>query len=103
MDHCHASPSTSVSASSPTWFVRRQYFEVPKFYTKTKKLERVNLAARLEELGLDQFFDSESWPDATPLRELCTKIKNLTGEGFANPFVFADLRKYALLLSMYIV
>jgi hypothetical protein len=63
------------------------------FFGKPKRLERVNVAVRMEELGLDQFFDSDSWPDAAPLRELCTKIKNLTGEGFSNPNVFADLRK----------
>ena len=71
----------------------RQMTDMCKFFGKPKRLERVNLAARIEELGLDVFFDSESWPDAAPLRELCTKVKNLTGEGFSNPFVFAELRK----------
>ena len=47
----------------------------------------------MEELGLDQMFNPESWPAAPPLRELCTKVKNLTGEGFSNPFVFAELHK----------
>ena len=35
---------------------------------KPKKLERVNLAARIEELGLHSFFGVESWPDAAPCR-----------------------------------
>ena len=60
---------------------------------KNDKLEKVNVAARVEELGLHNFYDSDSWPNAAPLRELRTKIRNLTGEGFANPFVFADLKK----------
>ena len=60
---------------------------------KPRKLERVNVAARMQELGLDQMFNPESWPAAPPLRELCTKVKNLTGEGFSNPFVFAELHK----------
>ena len=64
-----------------------------KFFGKPKRLERVNVAQRVEELGLDHFFDSDSWPDAAPLRELCTKVKNQQGEGFSNPFVFAELKK----------
>ena len=60
---------------------------------KNDKLEKVNVAARVEELGLHKYYDSDSWPNAAPLRELRTKIRNLTGEGFANPFVFADLKK----------
>ena len=60
---------------------------------KNDKLEKVNVAARVEELGLHNYYDSDSWPNAAPLRELRTKIRNLTGEGFANPFVFADLKK----------
>ena len=35
---------------------------------KPKKLERVNLASRMEELGLHQFIGAESWPDAAPCR-----------------------------------
>ena len=60
---------------------------------KSDKLEKVNVAARVEELGFHNYYDSDSWPNAAPLRELRTKIRNLTGEGFANPFVFADLKK----------
>ena len=74
------------------WAVR-QINDMCKLFGKPKRLERVNLAVRIEELGLDAFFDSESWPDAAPLRELCTQVKNLTGEGFSNPFVFAELKK----------
>ncbi len=65
-----------------------------KFLGKQKPLERVSLADRMAELGLDHYFGSESWPEAAAVRELKTKIKNLTGEGFANPFVFAEMRKY---------
>lgn len=75
---------------------------MPRYFQKPKGLERVNVAIRLEELGLDGFFESESWPDATPLRELSTKIKNLTGEGFAYPFVFAELKKYVCDCLLYI-
>ena len=71
----------------------RQINDICKLFGKPKRLERVNLAACMEELGLNAFFDSESWPDAAPLRELCTQVKNLTGEGFSNSFVFAELKK----------
>jgi hypothetical protein len=64
-----------------------------KFFGKPKPLVRINLAARMEELGLDRHFDSESWPEASAVRELSTKIKNLTGDGFEKPFVYADLKK----------
>ena len=64
-----------------------------KFLGKQRPLEKVNLAERLNELWLDQYFDSESWPEMAAVRELKSKIKTLSGEGSANPFVFADLRK----------
>ena len=64
------------------------------FGSKSWKLEAVNMAGRLEELGLDLFFGSSSWPDIAPVRELATKVRSLSGEGFANPFVYVDLKKY---------
>ena len=39
-----------------------------KLFGKQKPLERVNLADRMAELGLDQCFSSESWPDAAAVR-----------------------------------
>ena len=36
-----------------------------KFLGKQKPLEKINLAERLNELSLDQFFESESWPEVT--------------------------------------
>ena len=36
-----------------------------KFLGKQKPLEKINLAERLNELSLDQFFGSESWPEVT--------------------------------------
>ena len=71
----------------------RPHIDLSSFLGKSRKLERVNLAGRLEEIGLDQYFGSDSWPDVAPVREPATKIKSLTGEGFQNPFVFADMRK----------
>ena len=72
----------------------RQQFDIASlFAAKTRKLDRVNLSERLAEVGLDMFYASESWPDVAPVRELATKIKSLSGDGFQNPFVFADLRK----------
>ncbi len=72
----------------------RQYDKLMwSFLGKPKPLERVNLAERMAATGLDAFFGSESWPMAAPVRELKTKIKNLTGDGFSNPLVFAELRK----------
>ena len=47
----------------------------------------------MEDLGLDLLFGAESWPEAAAVRELKMKVKNLTGDGFANLFVYADLRK----------
>ena len=64
-----------------------------KLFGKSKRLERINLAVKIEEAGLDIFFGSESWPDAAPMREIYTKIRNMSGERFTNPFIFADLRK----------
>ena len=51
------------------------------------------MAERMSELALDRFFDSDSWPEAAAVRELKTKVKNISGDGFENPFVFAELRK----------
>ena len=80
-------------------FVCGRHFEkaIDKMFGKRlKKLEPVNLAVRMEELGLDNLFPSEAWPEAAPCRELRTKVKSNTGEGFANPYVYADLRKCVL-------
>ena len=78
----------------PSIALCRHYNMMCKFFGKQKPLERVNLADRMAELGLDQCFRSESWPDAAAVRELKTKVKNLTGDGFGNPFVYAEMRKY---------
>ena len=64
-----------------------------RFFGKPKPLVKINLAAKMCELGLDKLFGSESWPEPAAVRELATKIKNLIGEGFSNPQVFAELRK----------
>ena len=64
-----------------------------RFFGKPKPLIRINLAEKIQELGLDTIYGSESWPEPAAVRELGTKVKNLTGEGFKNPFVCADLRK----------
>ena len=65
-----------------------------KFFGKPKPLLKINMAEQVEQLGLHEFFGSDLWPEAAPVRELLTKIRNLTGEGFQRPFVFADLRKF---------
>ena len=64
-----------------------------RFMGKKSPLEKVNLEEQLGRLGLDQFFDSEAWPEVPSVRELKSKIKTCSGDGFSNPFVFADLRK----------
>ena len=64
-----------------------------RFFGKAKPLVKINLAEKMNELGLDQLFGSDSWPEPAAVRELATKIKNLTGEGFSNPHVCAELRK----------
>ena len=65
-----------------------------KFFGKPKPLLKINMAEQVEQLGLHEFFGSDLWPEAAPVRELLTKIRNLTGEGFQRPFVFAELRKF---------
>ena len=74
---------------------RKQELEQMKaFYMgKTKRLEQVNLALRVAEIGLEPLVGSESWPELAACRELRTKAKQVTGEGFSNPYVYADLRK----------
>ena len=64
------------------------------FMAKTKRLEPVNLASRVYEIGLESLMGSESWPEVAPCRELRTKAKHATGEGFTNPYIYADLRKF---------
>ena len=71
----------------------RQINAMCKIFGKPKALEKITLGARMEQLGLDLLFGSESWPDAAAVRELATKVKSLTGDGFTNPFVCADLHK----------
>lgn len=65
-----------------------------KFFGKPKPLLKINIAEQIEALGLHEFFSSELWPEAGPVRELMTKVRNLTGEGFQRPFVFAEMRKF---------
>ena len=62
---------------------------------KPKPLARINIAEKLEEYELAKHFPSTSWPEPGAVRELITKVKNLSGDGFQNPFIYADLRKYA--------
>ena len=64
-----------------------------KFFGKPKRLEKVNMEARMTELGLDLFFGPECWPDMAAVRELATKVKSITGDGNCNPFVQVELRK----------
>ena len=65
-----------------------------KFFGKPKPLLKINMAEQVEQLGLHEFFGSELWPEAAPVRELLTKVRNLTGEGFQRPFIFAEMRKF---------
>lgn len=71
----------------------RQMDMMCKFFGKPKPLPKVNMSERMQALGLDTWFGSESWPDAAAVRELSAKVKSLVGDGFSNPFVYADLRK----------
>ena len=71
----------------------RQWNMMAKFMGKQRPLEKVNLAEQLGQLWLDQFYGSETWPELASVRELKSKIRTCSGDGFANPFVFADLRK----------
>ena len=65
-----------------------------KIFGKPKPLLKINMAEQVEQLGLHEFFGSELWPEAAPGRELLSKVRNLTGDGFQRPFVFAELRKF---------
>jgi hypothetical protein len=71
----------------------RHWNMMAKFLGKQKPLEKVNLADKLSELWLDRYFGSESWPELASVRELKSKIRSAAGDGYGNPFVFADLRK----------
>ena len=71
----------------------RQWNMMAKFMGKQRPLEKVNLAEQLGQLCLDQFYGSETWPELASVRELKSKIRTCSGDGFANSFVFADLRK----------
>ena len=77
-------------------FVSRHLDEMRKLFGKPVALERVNLAEKLEQLQLSQFFESDCWPEAAAVRELKSKVKSRMGEGFSNPFVFAELHKYVI-------
>ena len=77
--------------AAPTRETPRSFFG----QANPKKLQPVNLAARMEDLGLDVWFGSELWPEAAPCRELLTKVRSCAGEGFSNPYVYADLKKCA--------
>ena len=50
-----------------------------KFFGKPKPLLKINIAEQIEALGLHEFFSSELWPEAGPVRELMTKVRTLTG------------------------
>ena len=65
-----------------------------KFFGKPKPLLKISMAGQVETLGLHEFFSAELWPEAAPVRELLTKVRNLTGEGFQRPFVYAEMRKF---------
>lgn len=60
----------------------------------THELVKVDLAAKLEALGLDRHFPHEMWPDVPAVRELATKIRARKKSGELAPFVFADLKKF---------
>ena len=79
--------------SFPLFFCDRRMDDIRKLFGKPSGLEKVNLAEKLDELGLSKWFGSASWPEAAAVRELKTKAENKSGEGFTNPFIFADLHK----------
>ena len=74
-------------------YSRRHMNAMYKFFDKPKPLLKINLAEESEKLGLHEYFSSELWPEAGPVSELMTKVRNLTGEGFQCPFVLAEMRK----------
>ena len=55
---------------------------------KPKKVEEVDMAGKLEAVGLAQFFHVDLWPAAAAVRELATLMKSRTG------FIYTDLRKF---------
>ena len=57
------------------------------FGGKKKKVEDVDMGARLEQACLSQHFCHEIWPASAAVRELATQLKSRSG------FVFSDLRK----------
>ena len=85
---------------------------------RPKELVHVNLDAKLTEAGLAAHFPSELWPPTAAVglarpsissiralpcaqvRELATKLRNLTKTGETKTFVFADLKKYKVVCGM---
>ena len=55
--------------------------------------QHVDMAARLEAIGLRDLFPEESWPQPSAVRELATTLKKAASRGEVNLFVAVDLKK----------
>jgi len=65
-----------------------------------KELVKVDLDARLRELGLADHFPISTWPPVAAVRELATKVKQLkrmAPDRANDPFANAELKKYVFL------
>ena len=59
----------------------------------------VDMAKRLKDLGLSEFFPDTLWPPTAAVRELASKLKALKKLGQENAFVSVDLKKCAVWFS----
>ena len=58
------------------------------------KVEPVEVAKKLQELGLDSHVPSDLWPPMNAVRELNHKLKTMKKAGFASVFIEVELRKF---------
>ena len=58
-----------------------------------KETIKIDMHARLEELGLANHFLETVWPCASALREVAGKVAALEKKGVKNPFVDVELKK----------
>ena len=63
---------------------------------KKRELMQVDTRGKLAAAGLGVHFPPATWRPSAATRELATRIRSLTKAGVLKPFVFVDLRKYAL-------
>ena len=53
----------------------------------------MDIYAKLEELGLAKHLPEATWPTASAVREIASKVMSLEIKGVKNAFIAADLKK----------